>query len=396
MISLSATTNTLILTTSAAGSIDYYVSYVDITSSTYAAAQVDGNITTATNTTVLSAPAASTQRQVKLMSFYNKSSTVANKLTLKFDVSGTGRVVAPVVTLAPGDCLTYSSAAGWNVIASSGIVQKAEKPIAPIDGYMSYKFMVGSTGEAVDAFHCDILTASAPGAYVVGSPGLAGRATDGTTSTDAGCMNIKAPSTGRLFGVAPTVVSTAGGHFLIDVLVINSGIVVTTTTAQTLNTTALPARDLNFSTNGEGVWAGLFVTTATTNAAANTGLTISYTNSAGTAGRTSRAPVGAAGFQFPATAVAGSLFIFPLQSGDTGVRSVESITLATSFATGAVSLVLFKPLAVSDALLAPTHKSPYAPVPTFKLAGTECIWPVRQLASTTAVSTHQLLHIVEV
>lgn len=127
---------------------------------------------------------------------------------------------------------------------------------------------------------------------------------------------------------------------LVDRLWDQSGIVVTTTTAQTINSAAWPARDLNGSTDGEGVYIALEVSGVTT--AANTLMTISYTNSAGTSGRTSAAITGSTGL--PASAPIGTLVFFPLAAGDTGVRSVQSITLNASLTAGTVHLVAFRPI----------------------------------------------------
>jgi hypothetical protein len=117
---------------------------------------------------------------------------------------------------------------------------------------------------------------------------------------------------------------------------VNSGLVVTTTTAQAITPVAIPARDTFDTANGDGVLAGFLVTTATTNAGAITNMTISYTNSAGVAGRTGTVT------SFPATAVIGSFIPVNLQAGDKGIQSVQSVTFGTSLAAGAVSLVLYR------------------------------------------------------
>ena len=89
---------------------------------------------------------------------------------------------------------------------------------------------------------------------------------------------------------------------------------------------------------------GLEVSGATTNAGANTGMTITYTNDAGTGSKTGT--VGAAVPQaFPATATVGTFVPFALSAGDTGVRSVQTVTLAASLGAGAVHLVAFRILA---------------------------------------------------
>ena len=66
---------------------------------------------------------------------------------------------------------------------------------------------------------------------------------------------------------------------------------------------------------------------------------MSYTNSKGVSGRTATLSA-IAGSQLPATAVVGTIIWFSLAAGDTGVRSIQSITLTTSLASGAVSLMI--------------------------------------------------------
>lgn len=76
---------------------------------------------------------------------------------------------------------------------------------------------------------------------------------------------------------------------------------------------SLPARDINASSNGDGLW---FV--AASNQQSNT-ISGTYTNSVGTAGRSS-------GSVSIAAARNGGLAIMPLAAGDAGVRKIESIT----------------------------------------------------------------------
>jgi len=65
-----------------------------------------------------------------------------------------------------------------------------------------------------------------------------------------------------------------------------------------------------------------------------------YTNSAGTGSRTATLA------SIPATAAAGTFLPFALQSGDTGIRSIQSITLNTSLVSGAISLVAYRQIAI--------------------------------------------------
>lgn len=202
----------------------------------------------------------------------------------------------------------------------------------------------GATREAVGTYHLCALQDGFPGAWSPGSPGTAGRATDGLAAADGGCMPfVEATSPNKQYLDSMTISATVAGTRLqlIDLLWCNTGIVVTTTTAQTWTPVAAPARDVDGATAGRGVEVALFVTSATTNGAAISGATISYTNSAGTPGRTATS---SAANPIPATAVAGTLVIFALQAGDVGVRSVEGITLGTSLGAGSVSVVLLRRL----------------------------------------------------
>ncbi|MGA1350948.1 MAG: hypothetical protein ACO31B_07405 [Burkholderiaceae bacterium] len=74
-----------------------------------------------------------------------------------------------------------------------------------------------------------------------------------------------------------------------------------------------------------------------------TTITATYTNQAGTGSRVTPTVVfGGTGFR-----EVDRLFLLPLQEGDTGVRSVESVTIAASTGTaGNFGVTLFRPLYV--------------------------------------------------
>ena len=130
-----------------------------------------------------------------------------------------------------------------------------------------------------------------------------------------------------------------GGNFLIvDRLSHQGGLVANIATEQTTN---LPTAALTRHTSGEGVMMGLTIYTAI--GSTPTTVTASYTNQAGTSGRTTSA-VAIGGTNFSS----GRRFILlPLQAGDTGVRAVASVTLAATTGTvGNMGVTLFKPLYV--------------------------------------------------
>lgn len=183
--------------------------------------------------------------------------------------------------------------------------------------------------------HSTFYLAGSPGAAVAPTPGMSGAA----LTTYAGQIPFTNPGAGnsylaRLSGQ----VTIAGKLLLCDRLWHQSGISVTTTTAQTINSATWPARDINGSTNGAGVLIGLEVSTLTGAGAATP--TISYTDESGNAGST-----GAMVVPYVAASIAGTFYPFTLAAGDTGVRSVQTVTLAVSMTSGTIHLVAYRVLA---------------------------------------------------
>lgn len=106
-------------------------------------------------------------------------------------------------------------------------------------------------------------------------------------------------------------------------------------------TTNLPTAALTRYTSGVGVFAAISIY-ATIGTTAST-VSVSYTNSAGTAGRTSPSIV----LGGSPDRTVGLILLLPLQVGDVGVRSVESVTLAgTTGTAGNYGITLLKPLSM--------------------------------------------------
>jgi hypothetical protein len=145
----------------------------------------------------------------------------------------------------------------------------------------------------------------------------------------------------QIIGGSFTNTSVASGALMaVDVLNISGGMSAIVTTEQTTN---LPTAALTRHTTGEGVMLGLLIlaligTTATT-------VTVRYTNQNGTPNRISPATVfGGSGFR-----ETNRFIIIPLQAGDTGVRSVEGVTVAgTTSTAGNFGVCLLKPLTIFD------------------------------------------------
>jgi hypothetical protein len=125
---------------------------------------------------------------------------------------------------------------------------------------------------------------------------------------------------------------------LVDILSISGGLNGTLTTPQTTN---LPSAALPRYTSGEGVHAALLIYTSI--GTTGTTFTCSYTNQAGTSGQTTpEMAIGTSGQNS-----AGTLIRLPLQSGDSGFRSIESVTLAATTGTaGNFGVILYRPLAM--------------------------------------------------
>ena len=123
MIILKATTETLEIVTSTMADIDYSISYADIMTTTFSPSTSEGKITSAAITTVLAAPAASTQRQVKLMTIYNRHASASNTVTVNKDISAVNYNLVSPTTLLPGETLQYIDSTGWVHYSVTGAIK---------------------------------------------------------------------------------------------------------------------------------------------------------------------------------------------------------------------------------------------------------------------------------
>jgi hypothetical protein len=207
---------------------------------------------------------------------------------------------------------------------------------------------IGTTAEAIGVIHSLFYTSGKPGAAVAPTPGLSGAA----LTSYGGQIPWTNPVSGNSYLAKLQASSSVACRLnLLDRLWHNSGITATTTAAQTINSVTFPARDLNGATAGNGVMVAIEVSSATTNASAITNMTMSYTNSSGTAGKTATIS------SFPATAAAGTFVPFQLAAGDNGVQSIQSLTLGTSLVTGTVHLVAYRSISFLELIIANTGNS---------------------------------------
>lgn len=187
--------------------------------------------------------------------------------------------------------------------------------------------------------------AGAPGAGLTPANTAGGVSLSSTSSQVAGQIPHTDPVSGNAYLARfSAAAQQAGVLVLADRLMHvggNSGgtaISVTTTTAQTINTGTLPARDANGATSGAGVHWGLEIVAATGAGAATP--SIGYTNSAGTASRSASLVD-----SYVASSAIGAFYRFGMQAGDVGIRSVETLTLNVSMTSGTIALVAYRPLA---------------------------------------------------
>lgn len=342
---LKATTESLILTTSSTADIDFQVNYADLVLATGGTPGTqEGKITTATSTDIVSAPAASTYRLIKSISIKNINTTTSNTITIVKDISATTYELFET-QLGPNEQLNYTEEKGWELRDRNGKL-KVTDPTISITGLSKFLMKSYTAADAAGYWYCGSKDAGIPGAWAPGTPGLAGRATNGLSSNDVGCINFPDAGSGlSRYLTNVTTSSTALQSFMyMDVLWVNSGLVVTTTTAQTINSVALPARDDDGTTNGKGCQIGLLAVAALGNAAVISNSTVTYTNEDGTGSRAATLSA-VVGYQFPATPVIGTVVWFKLQDGDEGVQSIQSITLNTTLTSGTASLIIARPLA---------------------------------------------------
>jgi hypothetical protein len=173
-----------------------------------------------------------------------------------------------------------------------------------------------------------------PGAAVANANGVNGAA----VTSNAGALPRSNPASGNAYlANFFWVSSNVGQLYIIDRLWDNSGLSATLTTSQSITSAALPARDVDGTTNGAGVLAA--IEWSATGGAGTPSVTLSYTNSAGTSGRT-------ATLTGVTTPPVGTFEIFNLNAGDTGIRSIQAYQASTTRTSGTFHIVLYRVIAM--------------------------------------------------
>ncbi len=157
-----------------------------------------------------------------------------------------------------------------------------------------------------------------------------------TLSTGVNEWSAGAGGTVPYLGRMSLVMATAGAAIIYDLAWAASGFSGNVNTAQNVASFAgLPTR----FTGGAGL--ELWVGCSSAIGATPHNITTSYTNQAGTSGRTSVSTAGIVSMP------ANRMFQLPLQAGDTGVQSLQSLTLSAASGTaGNLWALLMKPVAM--------------------------------------------------
>ena len=389
-------TDSLEVVTSSTAAIDYTASWADHTSTTFVPGKSAGQITTATTTTVVAAPAASTQRQIKQFTLRNASTTTSNTITVQRDVSATNRTMFSF-SLAAGEWMDMDSNGTMLLYNASGQTKVAEIAKNGVNGKTYQIRKVGTAKDTVGYNYWTGKDAGIPGAFGLQAPGVNGfttdcsiatQTTDPNGATQMGAHLLEDPVSGSWYLTSMTFTETFVGNLeLIDVLWYNTGLTVTTTTEQTFTQPTLPSRSTDGTNNGAGVNAALYALTALGNAAAVANTTIRYTDQSGNGSSTGTFQA-QAGFQAPVTPVIGTWMPFSLAAGDWGIRTIQGITLGTSYTSGTMSLVMYRTLASLGLSTANAGATITFAPPGVKVWPNSCLYLVDMQTSSTTLATY--------
>jgi hypothetical protein len=202
---------------------------------------------------------------------------------------------------------------------------------------------VGITMSAVGAArgYTPWYVAGRPSASVAPSVGINGQAVDATIGTTVqGRIPRTNPVSGNAY-LARWVMqqNITGSLWLIDRIWQNSGLVVTSTTAQAITPATAAARDINGESNGAGIMAAM--EWSATGGAGTPTVTLTFTDQNGNTGKTGTITA-------VTTPPVGTFEIFNMPAGVTGVRAPTSFIQSATRTSGTMHLVLFRVLAQLD------------------------------------------------
>jgi hypothetical protein len=269
-----------------------------------------------------------------------------------FDANATQRFLY-TTTLQAGESAIFSETRGFFARDAGGREKLASVVGAGINAFNFGYYKTSSATDNAGYWIMFAKDAGNPGAWLPPAPGINGFTTDCSVASnnanpygasEMGAQVLISPASGGFY-LSQATFMTASTAFLkiIDIVWIETGLTVTTTTTQAITSGAMPARDDNGSTNGDGYKIALYALTALGNAATISNTTLTYVDSDNNAGNTAtfQAQVG---MQAPATPVIGTFMPFALAAGDRGIRSISEITLGTTYTSGTMALIIYREL----------------------------------------------------
>ena len=206
MIILASTYDLIRVVTSHAAQVEVHASFVDLSGTTVTPGRTNTLITTATTTTIVASPAASTVRNIKHLNITNDHASQSCIVTVEHS-DGTTIIELMSFTLLPGENMILNEEGRW----AHRDAQGAEYPPAGLGAYTGNAIMFMKAGTAADTagyWYGTFKDAGFPGAWAPGTPGVNGRVTDGTQSADYGCVPI--PN------------ATVGGNYLTELQMVAS------------------------------------------------------------------------------------------------------------------------------------------------------------------------------
>lgn len=123
MLFLTSTGESFTLATGSALSTDWSAAWVDMSSAGATAGSAQGNVATATTTTLVAAPVAGVQRQLKSLTVVNASGSTQTITLIKDD--GSARALLRNVPLLANESIDYLDTTGFRVLNASGVLKPA-------------------------------------------------------------------------------------------------------------------------------------------------------------------------------------------------------------------------------------------------------------------------------
>ena len=209
MILLTSTSDLVEVVTASTQAIQVQASYVDLNGPNVTPGRTNTLISTATTTTVVGSPAASTQRTLKYLSIFN-AGTLAEQVTVKH-TDGTNVVSLASLNLGVGFTLCYNEGSGWTTYDATGAIQQSIGPgrflkeTVILNGTTSF-----TTTSATNTIRARLQAAGGSGG---GNPATAGSAGSGGSSGGyAEWVTTVSPSTAYTCAVGAGVAGTSAAN----------------------------------------------------------------------------------------------------------------------------------------------------------------------------------------